>query len=49
VKLQLPTRTCLDQFAEVIPVPGTRVEQREDQQLRGAALELTVKRTCVDT
>ena len=48
VKLQLAARPCLDQFAQVVPVPGSRVEQREDQQFRRSAFQLAVERARVD-
>ena len=48
VKLQLATRPCLDQFAQVVAVPGTRVEQRQDEQFRGSPLQLAVERARVD-
>ena len=45
-------RTCLPMGASstlVFPVSGTRIEQREDQQFRGSAFELTIERTRIDT
>jgi hypothetical protein len=48
MKLQMAARPCLDVFAEVVPVPGARVEQREDEQLRRSSLQLTIERASVD-
>src|SRR5262245_45041885 len=48
VELQLAAGTRVDQLAQVITVPGPRVEQGEDEQFGGSPLQLAVERTRVD-
>src|SRR5688572_6806027 len=48
VERQLPTRPYVDQLAQLVAVPGPRLEQRQDEQLRGPALQLAVERARVD-
>src|SRR5687768_12529525 len=49
VERQLSVGSRVDQLAELVAVPGARLEQREDQQLRGSSLQLTVERPRVYT
>src|SRR6185369_17485018 len=42
-ELEHPFGACLDQLAEVVAVPGLILDEREDQQLRAALLELTIE------
>src|SRR5262245_27524254 len=39
----------VDQLAQLVAVPRPRVEQREDEQFGGAALELAIERAGIDT
>src|SRR5262245_31427223 len=48
VELQGAARPRLDQLAQVVAMPGARIEQRQNEQLCGSALELAVKRAGVD-
>jgi hypothetical protein len=48
VEFQLPAGARVDLLAQVVAVPGLRVEDREDDQLRGAAFQLTIERPGVD-
>src|SRR3989442_14096004 len=43
VERQLASGSRLDQPAQVVTMPGPRVEQREDEQLRGSLLQLAVE------
>ena len=45
---QLATGPRVDQLTQFVAVSGPRVEQREDEQLRGALLQLTVECPRVD-
>ena len=44
-----PAGPDLDQLAELVAVARLRLEQREDQQLGGAFLELAIERARVDS
>jgi hypothetical protein len=35
----------VDQLAQLMAMPGSRVEQRQDQELGGSALQLAIERT----
>jgi hypothetical protein len=41
---QLPTGPRVDQLTQLVAVSGPRVEERQDEQLGGAALQLAVER-----
>src|SRR5687767_10967297 len=49
VERQLAVGPCVDQLTQLVAVPGPRVEQRQDEQLRGASLQLAIECTCVNT
>jgi hypothetical protein len=44
VKRELAFGAAVDQLAELIPVPGPCVEQREDEQLRRSLLQFPIER-----
>jgi hypothetical protein len=44
VKRQLAARPRVDQLAQLVAVARPRVEQRQDEQLRGSPLQLAVER-----
>ena len=46
--VELTAGSDVNQLAQVVAVPGPRVEQREDEELRRTLLELAVERALVD-
>src|SRR5262245_64405964 len=47
METQRPARTGLDQFGNVVAVPGPSLDEREDQQLGAALLQFAVENSSV--
>src|SRR5262249_38037903 len=49
VERQLAEGPRVNQLAQLVAVPGSRVEQREDEQFGGAFLQFAVEGACIHT
>jgi hypothetical protein len=49
VERELAAGPCVDQLTQFVAVAGARVEERENQKLRGASLQLAIQRPGADT
>src|SRR5262245_29202992 len=49
VEREASARSCVNQLAELVPVPRAGIEQRQDEQLCRALLQLALEGTVVDT
>src|SRR5262245_18133132 len=49
MEVQLTAGALADQLAQLVPVPGSSVEQRQDQEFGRSAFQFAIERAGVDT